>query len=113
MTIPRVDARTIEFLSLLGYLYLCHGQAAQAVAALEAVRVYRRNDSQVVRSLAYAYLSMERFTDCLNCIDSSTVASDHRLQLIRSRALWGLGRHDEARRGVAAITGGLRGQDGR
>jgi hypothetical protein len=113
MTIPRVDARTVEFLSLLGYLYLCHGQAARAIAALEAVRIYRRDDPQLVRSLAYAYLSAERFADCLSCIDSSPMAADRGLQLIRSRALWGLGRHDEARRGVASITGGLRGQDGR
>jgi predicted Zn-dependent protease len=107
-----VDTRTIEYLTLLGYLYLRHGQAAQAVVALEAARVFRRDDRQLDRSLAYAYLSAKRFADCLAFVDRLRIRDDRQMTLMRSRALLGLGRQDEARAAVAAISGSLRSSDG-
>jgi hypothetical protein len=109
---PAVDARTVEFLTLLGYLYLRHGQGARAVTALEAARVFRRGDLQLSRALAYAYLAAGRFNDCLAAVDSLPTRGDGQLTLIRSRALWGLGRQDEARRAMASVTGDLRSSNG-
>ncbi len=107
-----MDTRTVEYLMLLGYLYLRHGQGARAVTALEAARVFRRNDRQLARTLAYAYLEAGRFADCLQTVDRLASAGDRQLTLIRSRALWGLGRQDEARRTMAAARGDLRSSDG-
>jgi hypothetical protein len=107
-----VDTRTVEYLMLLGYLYLRHGQGARAVTALEAARVFRREDRQLSRSLAYAYLSAERFDDCVRCVEGLQSPKDRQLTLIKSRALWGLGRKDEARLMMAAVQGDLRSSDG-
>jgi uncharacterized protein HemY len=108
----RVDNRTVEYLMLLGYLYLRNGQGARAVTALEAARVFRRDDRKLARSLAYAYLSSDRFDDCLRCVETLRSPKDRQLALIRSRALWGLGRLDEARKTMAAVKGDLRSSDG-
>ncbi|HVJ87937.1 MAG TPA: hypothetical protein VM452_19900 [Caulifigura sp.] len=107
-----MDTRTVEYLMLLGYLYLRHGQGARAVTALEAARIFRRDDRQLGRTLAYAYLSAGRFDDCLKSIDRLGLKDDRHLALIRSRALWGMGREDEARRMMAAVKGDLRSSDG-
>ncbi|HVJ68530.1 MAG TPA: hypothetical protein VM510_11120 [Caulifigura sp.] len=107
-----MDSRTVEYLMLLGYLYLRHGQGARAVTALEAARVFKRDDRQLGRTLAYAYLAAGRFDDCLTSIDRLGLAGDRQLVLIRSRALWGLGREDEARRTMATVKGDLRSSDG-
>ncbi len=109
---PPVDTRTVEYLMLLGYLYLRHGQGARAVTALEAARIFRRDDRQLARSLSYAYLTAGRFDDCLRSLDDLNTNSDPQLALLRSRALWGLGRQDEARRVMAAVKGDLRSSNG-
>lgn len=107
-----MDERSIEFLSLLGYLYLRHGQADRAITALEAVLLFRPGDGHTVRSLAYAYLADGRYADCLQALEAAGVRGQTWSELLRSRALWGLGRREEARRVMARISGDLRAGDG-
>ena len=97
-----MNDRKNEFLFLLGTLYLRNNQVDKAVIVLEALRVLERDNQRVVGSLAYGYLSASRFHDCLQLIDStaniSTSIGRETVQLVRSRALWGLGQQEEARR---------------
>ena len=103
-----------DVLSLLGYLFLRHGKADKAITALEALSVAEPNKPWVQRSLAYAYLKHGDFENSLTQV--SKYLDHHRedrgAQLIRSRALWGLGRHDEARKLVQQMSGQLRATDG-
>ncbi len=54
-----------EFLSILAYIYLRHGQAATATPLLEALRCLQPEDRHTARSLAYAYLLEHRYDQCL------------------------------------------------
>lgn len=109
-----MSEKTIEFLRLLGYLYLRHGQHDKAMRVLEALRVTRPRDRWVLRTFAYALLQAGRHARCLEQLESlpADQSPDLGVELMRSRALWALGRGDEARRVIRRLGGNLRGTDG-
>jgi regulator of sirC expression with transglutaminase-like and TPR domain len=92
-----------EFLSLLGYVFLEHGQGAKAVTVYEALHALDPDDPATSRRLAFAYLMDDRFVECLRHGDAhmDRFPTDPQLETIRlarGRALWNLGRQNEARR---------------
>jgi tetratricopeptide (TPR) repeat protein len=97
-----MDERTRDFLAVIGYVYLQHGDAESAAAVLEPVLAARPHDRGAARLLAYAFLQRKRFRECLELTDF--LLNGHGSQepsyvwLFRCRALYGLGRHEEARR---------------
>jgi len=100
-----------EFLSLLGYVFLEHGQGPKAVTVFEGLHAIDPTDVATSRRLAFAYLMNERFADCLRHGDAhmDRFPTDPELEMVRlarGRALWNLGRQNEARR-VAKRTLGV------
>jgi tetratricopeptide (TPR) repeat protein len=97
-----MDERVRDFLVVVGYVYLQHGDATNAAAVLEPVCEARRPyDREAARLLAYAFLQLGRFQECLDLTDGLLGGPDPdeplHLWLFRSRALYGLGRRQEAR----------------
>lgn len=108
-----LDTRNTEFLSLLAFAHLKCGGAAAAADLLAALRVVDPGNPWVMRTLAYAKLQAGDFRGCLDHLDGWEASrSDKALTLVRSRALWGLGQRDEARRVAAGLDGKLRGLGG-
>lgn len=101
----------IEFLKLLSYLFVSNGQAAKGVIALEALQVVTPNDAWCSQCLAYAYVLKQDYGLALRQSDRhiETFGNDRAIAIIRGRAMWGLGKHDEARKAVAPFVGKLRG----
>lgn len=100
--------RQHELLLLLASLFLQNEKPEQAVVLLEALQVLAPGDPEVARQLAFAYLHTQQFAQSLAAADRylagrNTEADSGPLMLIRSRALWGLGRADEARSVLSAI----------
>lgn len=96
-----MDERERDFLAVIGYVYLQHGDADSAADILGAVLVSRPHDRDVARALAYAHLRMGRFQECLELTDF-LLAGEGRHEprivwLMRSRALLGLDRREQAR----------------
>ncbi|MEM1305690.1 MAG: tetratricopeptide repeat protein [Planctomycetota bacterium] len=105
-----MDSRDFEFLSLLAYAHLKSGGAAAAADLLAGLQAVEPEHAWVNRTLAYALLEAGRYEACLTQVERlPTVRQDKALQLIRSRALWALGRHAEARRAAAGLADGVRG----
>lgn len=96
-----MDERERDFLVMLGYVYLQHGDTCDAIAVLEAVRMSRPHDRDVTRALAYAFLQDGRFQECLDLTDFLLAArgagASSLVWLLRCRALFGMGRCAEAR----------------
>ena len=90
-----------DFLVVIGYVYLQHGATANAADVLETVHMTRPHDRCVARLLAYAYLQLRRYQECLDLTDFLLAGHDDRepqhVRLFRSRALYGLGRQQEAK----------------
>ena len=102
-----------EYLALLGYLYLRHGKVAAAVTIMEGLAVMKPGDAWVRAVLAYAYLLDSDFQKCLEQLDrTSRNKRSNSEQVMRIRALVGLGRRDEARRLLDQLQGRLRESDG-
>jgi len=100
-----------ELLLLLASLFLQNEKAEQAVVLLEALQVLSPADPEVPRQLALAYLLARQFSQSLAAADrflaAQTDKSDTRsMALIRSRALWALGRADEARSALQLFQAG-------
>ena len=95
-----MDERQRDFLAVTGYVYLQHGAAANAADLLETAHIARPHDRCVARLLAYAYLQLRRFRECLELTDYllNGYGNQEPLQvwLFRCRALYGLGRSQEA-----------------
>lgn len=96
-----MDERERDFLVVVGYVCVQHGRAEQAADVLEAVLVARPHDRDAIRLLAYAYLEMTRFQECLDLTDYLLGGHGQEepafVWLIRARALYGLGHHEQAR----------------
>ena len=94
-----MSERSEDFLSLLSYLLLRHGRPEKATHLLQSLKIMRPNDAWTNRSLAYALLLSGDYQGCLHHLDriALTLPEDTEMRLIRSRALWGLGREDEAK----------------
>ena len=58
-----------DFLSLLGYVFLEHGQGEKAVTVFEALLALDPKDVATSRRLALAYLTSDRHADCLRHCD--------------------------------------------
>ncbi len=105
---------SIEYLALLGYLYLRNGKIAEATTVLEGLAVLDPGNSWVRRTLAYVYLNGGEYQKCLAQIDQTTHGKRSSTEkLIQVRALFGLGRRDEARRLIKQMQGKLRDTDGK
>lgn len=94
-----------EFLLLLAQLYLQHEKWDAALVLLKALRVLQPDSLEVAASLALAALQLGNFEASLREADR-LLARESRggravaMRLIRSRALWGLGREQEARQAL-------------
>lgn len=110
-----MNETTHDYLSVLAYLLLRNGKAARAVRILEALQVLQPGSDWARYALAYAYLADGRHEQCLEQIDSQTwpASVGNHQNLIRTRSLWALGRHDEARQIVRQMHGNLRGEHGK
>ena len=94
--------RSFEFLSVLAYIYLQHGQPAKALPLLKSLAAIRPTSVDVARSLAYAHLEAGDYEHCLQHVQKSfrefpDLQQSVSLRLIRCRALWKLGRTEQAR----------------
>ena len=95
-----MEERERDFLATIAYVYLRHGDAENAAAVLEAVSEARPHDQDIARMLAYAYLQLRQFRNCLELTDfllgGNGVNESTLVWLLRSRALYGMGRRQEA-----------------
>ena len=96
-----MDDRRRDFLILVAYIYLRHSSADDAVTLLEAVHLDRPHDHDVVRLLAYGYLQVGRYAECLDLtnylLGGSHECVNGTIWLLHCRALQGSGQHEEAR----------------
>lgn len=97
-----MDNLSKETLTLLAYLYLEHFKYEKALTLLKALNLLFPNDLNIMRSLAYAYLKNDDYQSALRYIEiclkseiseKSIVAAN----IIKSKALWGLGKEEAAR----------------
>lgn len=104
---------SLEYLSLLSFLYLRHGRVTEATTILEGLTAIAPTDSSARAMLAYAYLQNRDFENCLEQLNRMSRSKRSSSEtLIRIRALHGLGRREEARSLLAQLKGRLRGTDG-
>lgn len=76
---------------------------------LEGLSVLTPGDSWVNRTLSYAYLRNDQYQECLDQLQRCLQTQNSRTsKLIKVRALWGLGQHEEARRLLKQMGGKLR-----
>ena len=97
---PR-DAEAAAFLHSLGYLYMRSGQSSRSLVFLLIAYRIDTGHAGILRTLAAAFIANGAGERALGVIDrlveveggvSTTVL------LLRSRAHWAAGQHDEARR---------------
>ena len=106
-----MNKSTLDSLSLFAFLHLRNGQWTKAAALLEAVAIFKPDSARVSRSLAFVYLHCRRDEDCLRQAETHLQRFPNDLEetavrRIRSRALWRIGRPNEARRGLKPMTAG-------
>lgn len=103
-----MDGDSKETLELLAYLYLQHSKFDKAVNLLKALKKLHPTDHHIARSLAYALLNVGDYQGSL--IQAEASISDDlptnlkmASTLIKSKALWGLGREDAAKETISQI----------
>ena len=100
---------TTEYLALQSWLHLRHGRTDEAILLLEGLSVLTPGDSWVNRTLSYAYLKSGQYQACLDQLQRCLQTQNSRTsKLIKARALWGLGLHEEARQLLKRMGGKLR-----
>ena len=94
---PAVDAR-IEFMDLLGYIYLQHGLPDKAAVLLTARNVLQPGNAQTLLTLAVAQVRSEKPNKALETLEQLAMQGgmDANFHLVRAQALQLLGRMDEA-----------------
>lgn len=95
-----LSERTFEYLQILGFLYLQHKQPQKAVTVFRALLAARPEHLSVLRGLAWSLLQCGDSLGCLRMTDRYEQVSGGLtpgVQILRGRALFGLGRTDEAR----------------
>lgn len=94
-----VAPRLREFLSILAFLYLQNGKAEKAIDILNALQALSPSDKWTRKALAYAHELGGNHVESLACINKvpEPERSFVAMQLIESRAYWGLGRTEEAK----------------
>ncbi|MEI2740847.1 MAG: tetratricopeptide repeat protein [Candidatus Competibacter sp.] len=87
-----------DMLSVLGHFFLEHGQTDKALVLLDALQALFPEDPDIAKSLSYACLQAGRYQEALDAANRGIAERDAAfIHLLRSKALWGLGRADEAR----------------
>lgn len=97
-----MDKVSKESLALLAYLYLQYFKYDKALTLLKALNILFPDDLDIIRSLAYAYLKTNDFQSALKyteiCLKNETSEkSKVAANIIKSKALWGLGKEEAAR----------------
>lgn len=94
---PAVDAR-IEFMDLLGYIYLQHGLPDKAAVLLTARNVLQPGNAQTLLTLAVAQVRSEKPNKALETLEQLAMQGgmDANFHLVRAQALQLLGKMDEA-----------------
>jgi tetratricopeptide (TPR) repeat protein len=101
-----MTAAARDFLGLLGFVFLEHGQAEKAVAVFEALSALAPDDAAASQRLGFAYLLGRRHAEALRHAEAHldrfpTDPDLDAVRRLRGRALWHLGRPNEARRAAA------------
>ena len=97
------DKRHVNWLLSVAYSYLVQNMAPQAITLLELLEVLQPNNRQGLRMLAYAYLLVARYQQVIETITTlvrlkqTDNEQNAYLCLLRARALWGLGKSEEAK----------------
>ncbi len=108
MPLPKLRREVRDALAVYGHLLLSAQQTAKAHALFKGMRVLFPDDSHVAKSLAVTSLATGDPQGALALVDEARAqASDEdaaALDTVRGKALFALGRVDEAR---AALTDGL------
>ena len=103
-----MDNISKESLSILAYLYIEHFKYEKALTLLKALNKLYPKDIDIRRSLAYAYLKNGDYQAALKFAEASMksdlpqsliIASN----LIKGKALWGLGKEEAARHALSEI----------
>ena len=102
-----MDSQPKDYLCLQAWMHLRYGRVTEAVVILEGLTVLIPGDAWVHRTLGYAYLQVGEFQSCLDQLNRLLAKRTPTDRLLRVRALWGLGRRDEARRMVKELGGRL------
>jgi predicted Zn-dependent protease len=107
MALPRLRAEVRDALAVYGYLLLTAQQVDKAHAVFKGMRVLFPGDAHVTKSLAVTTLATGDAQAALALADEAREALPEdaaALDAVRSKALFALGRLDEAR---AALTRSL------
>ena len=96
-----MDDEHLEFMSILAFVYLRHGQAESAAVLLDALHGLQPNDRRIAKSLAYACLKGGRYEDCLRqterLLKTPSTGDAKMIEMIHKRALRKLGKSHELR----------------
>ncbi len=96
-----MDTEELDTLDFLAYLFLRNGKWDKALPLYEALVAVDGNNVRRKLALAYVMLRAGREKDAQTlldwCLTQSDEAPSPSLVLLRARALWQLGRHEEAR----------------
>ena len=90
-------------MSILAFLYLQNNKTDKAAVLLKALKVLYPDDVNIRRSLGYALIQADAAADGLTEVEACLARMRNKgparagLLFLRSRALWKLGRHEEAR----------------
>ncbi len=95
-----------DALLVLADVYLNQGKTDRTVVLLEALNEVWPRDSQIIKALSFGYLADGRHADALKAVDAylrfgALTPGNVAILLIRSKALWALGRSTEARESMA------------
>ncbi|MCP3877894.1 MAG: hypothetical protein GY701_05795 [Sulfitobacter sp.] len=95
-----------DALLVLADVYLNQGKTGRTVVLLEALNEVWPRDSQIIKALSFGYLVDGRHADALKAADAylrfgALTSQNVAILLIRSKALWALGRVTEARESIA------------
>ena len=108
MPLPKLRREVRDALAVYGHLLLSAQQAAKAHALFKGMRVLFPDDSHVAKSLAVTSLATGDAQGALALVDTVRAEASAEdmaaLDTVRGKALFALGRVDEAR---AALTEGL------
>lgn len=97
-----MDEVSKEALTLLAFLYLEYFKYDKALTLLKALHILYPDDLDIMRSLAYAHLKNRDYQSSLRfseaCLKNETSEkSKIAANIIKSKALWGLGKEEAAR----------------
>lgn len=90
-----------DALHLLATIYLDQGHTEKGICLLEALDVMEPHHPPLLKTLSYAYIASGHFQKAFTILDallrlSLPMPENAPLLLLQARALWGLGRTEEA-----------------